>query len=402
MKIIFCEMRKSWLKSTTFIVLIVLTVLNFIRMNDLCRTKYSLTYGELGEAYFRIYETVCGELDEEKLAPLRTRAKELENEVMDKTYSTEYQPDKFYTGYVFGDFMLYNVDIAPEITYCATYPNASNKIVSNALERHKFYKSVGNDFETKKSAMIYNSYQDRIIPEYRATNWTGLFFQYEFSSLLCIVMLILGLSSSFSIEKESGMFQLITAAGRNNRTTVSKICSSAAYCAFLSVWFTACDLIFTNFLLGVKGIDMPLYSAQMFEKTPFMFSFIGAIILWAGIRFLVLLVLALIMLLISKIMPNTIIAMVASFGASLGLILLTSLSKSVWNPICALTPNAYITEFSVVNIFGEPVLTLFAALIALAAECVILGSVVFMSDRGEKRKTPLPQTPKMSEDETTA
>ncbi len=385
MKIIFYEMRKSWLKTATFFVLIILTALNFIRMNDLSRTRYSLTYGELGEAYFRIYETLCGKLTEEKLAPFRTRAKELENEVMDKTYSTEYQPDNFYTGYVFGDFMLHNVDIAPEITYCATYPNISNKIVAKAMESHTFYKSVENIFEMKRSAMIYNSYQDRSIPEYRATNWTGLFFEYEFSSLLCIVMLILGLSSSFSTEKESGMFQLITAAGRKSGTAASKICSSAAYCAFLSVWFTACDLIFTNILLGVKGIDMPLYSARMFEKTPFTFSFIGAVILWAGIRFLALFVLAMIILLISKITPNTITAMAASFGVSLILILLTSLYKSVRNPICALTPNAYITEFSVVNIFGEPVLTLFAALISLVVECVILGAVIFISDRVLRR-----------------
>lgn len=385
MKIIFYEMRKSWLKTATFIVLIILTVLNFIHINDLSRTKYSLTYGDLGKAYFRIYETVCGKIDEEKIAPFRARAKELENEVMDKTYSTEYQPDKFYTGYVFGDFMLFNVDIKPEITYCATYPNISNEIVAKAMESHTFYKNVENDFEIKKSAMIYNSYQDRSIPEYRATNWTKLFFRYDFSSLLCVVMLILGLSSSFSTEKESGMFQLITAAGQKSKTTASKICSSAVYCAFLSIWFTACDLIFLNDLLGVKGLDMPLYSAQMFEQTPFTFSFIGAIILWAGIRFLALFVLAMIMLLISKITPNTIISIVVNFGVSLALILLTSLSKSVCNPICALTPNAYITDFSVVNLFGEPVLTLFAALIALAAECVILGAAIFMSDRVLRR-----------------
>lgn len=380
MKIIFYEMRKSWLKTATLIVLIMFTILNFIRMNDFCRTEHSMTYAERGEWYYRLYNTVCGELTEEKLTTFRTRAKELENEVMDKVYSTEYQPDKFYTGYVFGDFALYNLDIGSEITYCATYPNKANKIIADAIDNYNFYISVGNDFETKKNAMIYNSYLDRSIPEYRATYWTGLFFQYEFSSLLCIVMLILGLSSSFSTEKESGMFQLITAAGRKSKTTVSKICSAATYCGFLSVWFTACDLIFSNMLLGVRGLDMPLYSATIFEKTPFTFSFFWAILLWAGIRFLALFTISMIILLISRIAPNTIIAMVANFGISLALILITSLSKSIWNPICALTPNAYITDFSVVNIFGVPVLSLFAALIALAAECVILGAVIFMSD----------------------
>ena len=381
MKIIFYEMRKSWLKTATFIVLIILTILNFIRMNDLSRTQYTMTYGERGGWYFQLYETVCGELAEEKIAPFRERANELKNDVLSMTYSTKYQPDKFYTGYEFGDFNLYCLDIGPEITYCATYPNMSNEIVANAAENYIFYQNVGNNFEGKKELLAYNLYQNRNIPEYRATNWTELFFQHEFSSLLCIVMLIFGLSSCFTSERESGMFQLITAAGKKRKTTVSKIISAAIYCAFLSVWFTACDLIFTNILLGVKGLDMPLYSTQIFEKTPFTFSFIGAILLWTGVRFLALFVLAMTMLLISKITPNTIISMAVNFGISLALILLTSLTKSIWNPICALTPNAYLTDFSVVNIFGEPVLTLFAALIALAAECVILGGFLFVSDR---------------------
>lgn len=385
MKIIFYEMRKSWLKPVTLFMMILLTVLNFVRLNDLSRTKYSLTYGDLGEAYFRIYENVCGKLDEEKISAFKSNAKELKDEVMDQVFSTEYQPDKYYTGYVWGDFMLHNVEIAPEITYCATYPNTSNKIVAKAIECYNFYKSVGNDFETKKNAMIYRSYQDRNIPEYRATNWTSLFFRYEFSSLLCIIMLILGLSSGFTTEKESGMFQLITAAGQERKTSASKIYSAAVYCAFLSAWFTVSDLVFTNILLGVKGLDMPLYSAQMFEKTPFAFSFLEAILLWTGVRFLALFALSMIMLLVSRIAPNTIISMAMNFGISLTLILLTSLSKSVFNPVCALTPNAFITDFSVVNIFGEPVLTLIAVLIALAAECILLGAVIFTSDRVLRR-----------------
>lgn len=385
MKIIFYEMRKSWLKTALFIVLIILTLLNFFRMNDFCRTEHSMTYADRGEWYYRLYETVCGDLTEEKLSPFRARANELKNEVMDRVYSTEYQPDKYYTGYVFGDFMLYNSDIAPEITYCVTYPNTSNEIVAKAIECYNFYKSVGNDFEAKKNAMIYNLYQDRSIPEYRATYWTSLFFRHEFSSLLCIVMLIWGLSSSFSTEKESGMFQLITAAGQKKKTAASKICSSAIFCVFLSIWFTSCDLLFSNILLGVRGLDMPLYSAQMFEKTPFAFSLFAGILLWAGVRFLALFAIALLILLISKITPNTIIAMAVSFGASLVLIALTSLSKSVWNPICALNPSVYISDFTVVNILGEPVLLLFAALIAITMECVVLIGSMFICDRVTRR-----------------
>lgn len=381
MKILFYEMRKSHLKTATLILLVIFTILNFIRMNDRCRTRLTMTYGEHGTYYFRLYDTICGELTEEKLTPFRERANELENEVMDMVFSTEYRPDEFYTGYVFGDFMLYNVDIGRAITYCSTYPNTSNAIAARAAESYDFYKSVGNTYEAKTNDLIFDLYRDRYIPEFRATYWTNLFFGHEFSSLLCVVMLIFGLAAGFTAEKESGMYQLIASTGSRTKTAAAKICSSAVYCAFLSVWFTGCDLLFTNALLGVRGLDMPLYSAGMFEKTPFNLCFIEAVFVVLGSRFLALFTISLMILLISKITPNTIISMVCGFGAVLALILLTAVSQSIWNPIGMLTPNAYLTEFSCVNLFGEPVLTLFAGLLALLVECVILGVTIVCSDK---------------------
>lgn len=130
---------------------------------------------------------------------------------------------------------------------------------------------------------------------------------------------------------------------------------------------------------------MPLYSAGMFEKTPFDFSFIGAVFVVLGTRFLALFTVSLMILLISKIAPNTIISMVCGFGAVLILILLTAVSQSIWNPIGMLTPNAYLTDFSCVNLFGEPVLMLFAALTTLLIECVVLGAIILCSAKNRVR-----------------
>lgn len=377
MKIIYHEMRKGWLKIITILVLVIFTALNCVCMNDSCRTDYLMTYGSNGDAYFKLYQTVCGELDEEKIAPFRYRAMELKNEVMDLAFSHEYQPDKYYTGYIFGDFNLYNNDIGPEITYCATYSNLSEAITAEAVACYSFYKSVGNDFEAEKNALIYHMYQDRHIDEYRATYWTKLFFQYDFSSLLCIIMLILGLSASFSTEKESGMLQLIISSGNINKTISAKIASSAIYCAFLSIYFTICDLILTHVFLGIDGLNMPVYSAQLFKNSPFTFNFGEAIFIWVGVRFLALFLLSLIMLLVSKIAHSTIVSICICFGISLLLMLLTAISDSIFNPICALIPNAYIAEFSVVNIFGKPVVALYAATIVLIIECIAVGIMLF-------------------------
>ncbi len=372
MKIVYYEMRKSWLKISTFIVLAILTVLNFIQADGTCSTYYNKTYGKRGEAYFSLYNTVCGEITEEKIAPFRERANWLNNEVSDMVFSSEYRPDLYYTGYIFGDFNLYNVDIAPEISYAATYSDISDKIAANAAECFHFYKSVGNDYEAEKYAMAYEMYQNRQIPEYRATNWTNLFFNHEFSSLLCVIMLILGLANSFTKERESGMFQIIISSGKSKSTTLAKIASAAVYCLFLSVYFTAVDLANANIILGVDGLDMPLYSTKIFQNTPFSFSFAGTILLWVAVKFFALFVVALTILFASKISPNTIVAIVLSFGTTLVLIFLTAVSKSILNPFNIIVPTALVEEFSVVNIFGQPVLTLWAAIILAAVECAVL------------------------------
>ncbi len=372
MKIVYYEMRKSWVKISTLIVLAILTVLNFIQADGTCGTYYNKTYGKRGKAYFALYNTVCGEISEEKIVPFRERANWLNNEVSDMVFSSEYRPDLYYTGYIFGDFNLYNVDIAPEISYCATYPNISNKIAANAAECFHFYKSVGNNYEAEKYAMAYKMYQNRQIPEYRATHWTNLFFNHDFSSLLCIIMLILGLANSFTNERESGMLQIIGSSGKTKSTTLAKIASAAVYCLFLSVYFTSVDLAAANITLGVDGLDMPLYSAKMFQNTPFSFSFSETFLLWIAVKFFALFVVALTILFASKISPNTIISIVLSFGFALVLIILTAVSKSILNPFNIIVPTELAEEFSVVNIFGQPVLTLWAAIIISVVECAVL------------------------------
>lgn len=385
MKIVYYEMRKSFLRISTLVILIIFSILNFIQADGVCSIYYGKTYGQRKESYFSLYNTVCGKITEDKIAPFRERAKELENEVSDMVFSTEYHPDLYYTGYIFGDFNLYNVDIAPEITYAATYPNISNKISQNAAECYNFYKSVGNKYEAEKYALAYGMYQHREIPEYRATNWTNLFFNNEFSSLLCIIMLIFGLSNSFTNERESGMYQLINSSGKLRATTLAKIASTAVLCLLLSVYFTACDLAAADVLLGVEGLDMPLYSAKIFQNSPFSFNFVAAIMMWILQRFLALFAISLIMLLGSKIAPNTLISIVINFGITLVMIILTVLSKSIVNPINVLNASAYIYEFSVINIFGQPVLTETVVMIIMIIECLIFGGIITIMANKSRR-----------------
>lgn len=382
MKIVYYEMRKSWLKISTIIFLLIFLGLNYFRLNDFCR-RYYKTYGNFQTPYFRLYETVCGEITEEKLNPFKIRAGELETEIMTQTYSTEYNPEKYiYTGYAHGDFSLYSLMISPEISYAATYANTSNQIAAKAAESYNFYKEMGNDYESRKNAMIYNLYSNRGISEYRVTNWANAYFSYDFSSLLCIVLLILGLSSSFTRERESGMNQLISAYGKTKSTVISKVVSSAIFCLILTIIFSVSDLIAVNHFLVIKNINMPLYSAELFEFTPFNLTFTESVFVCAGLRFLGLFTIALLVMAISKLTPNTIAATVSSFAAVLVLILLSLISDSLINPIGLLTPKNYLEKFSVVNLFGKPVLALYGAIICAGLLCFAFIAAVVL-----RRKT---------------
>ncbi len=382
MKIVYFEMRKSWLKVSTFIFLFIFLGLNFFRLNDFCRSYYK-TYGDFQEPYYRLYETVCGEITDEKLNPFKIRSGELEAEIMTQTYSTEYDPEKYiYTGYAHGDFSLYSLMISPEISYAATYANTSNKIAAKAAESYSFYKEMGNDYESRKNGMIYNLYSNRGISEYRATNWANAYFSYDFSSLLCIILLILGLSSSFTRERESGMEQLISAYGKTKSTVISKVISSIVFCLILTIAFTFSDLMAVDRFLVIKNINMPIYSAELFELTPFNITFAEAVLVCAGLRLLGLFAISLLVMMISKITPNTIAATVSAFAAVLFLIFLSLISDSFIDPIGLLTPKKYLEKFGVMNLFGRPVLLLYVAII-----CAVLLSLAFIAVIALRRKT---------------
>lgn len=372
MKILYYEMRKSWLRIPTFIVLAVFLALNIFRLNDYCRDYYS-TYGGFKEPYFRLYNTVCGELTNENLVLFKMRAKELENEIVTQTYSTNYDIEKYeYTGYAHGDFSLYSLIITPEISYCATYSNTSNKISEKAAESYHLFNKIGNTFEAQKNKLIYKQYANRHITEYRATNWANAYFSYDFSSLLCVVLLVFGLAAGFTKERESGMSQLITAYGKSKCTVFAKIGSALLFCLLLSVAFTVSDFVSVQAFLGVDGVDMPIYSAKLFELSPYKFSFAEGILLCGALRLLGLFAISLMISFISKVSPNTVAATVASFGMFVVLILLSLITNSVFDAVNLLTPKTYLLKFNVVNLLGFPVLELYAAVVAVSLLCAVL------------------------------
>lgn len=372
-------MRKSWFRAVVFAVLAVVTVLDFFRIfptDDYTqnrRRSYNAVFAEYG-----------GVPNEEKLREFAERAGEVEGALF--SGMQDVISDDYFTENAAQEDALLNYEVKPQIEYMITYPNISNKTALIAYENITLYKQSGRTYDAAENALIYKLYSGRSVPELHGNRWAARFFSHDFSSLACLIMLVLGLSGSFSTERESGMNTLIGAYGKKRKTVAAKVLSAALFCAFLTIWFTAFDLAAFNIFDKLDGIDMPLYSLSAFKYTPLDFSILQTILFWCVQRFLALFAVAAALYLISELSPNTVISAVAGFALCMLLVLLGGLWKSVFNPVSALVPDGFITEFKSYDVFGTPLLQPYAVLIVLAAESIVLCGSIVISEKAQRRQ----------------
>ena len=389
MKAIYWEMRKSLFRLPVLIVLIVFSLLDIFRISEV----YSI-FGRFSSentrvirtAYYDFYDELKGTVSNENIEILVQKDKELTSLIMSGEYSREYDP-KCFTGYEFGDFALFHFNIVPEVRYYLTYPNYSNEIVRKADENISFFKSKNADYQAKYNDLIRRMYSGRNISEYRLTEWAGFYFSYDFSSLLAMIILVFGLCSSFTAEKESGMTRIICSVGKIRDTTFSKVVAAAVYSSAITLWFSALDLTVMCISFGIDGLNMPVYSAEYFKDSPYSFSFITAIIVCGVLRFASLVVVSLTVLLISEISPNTIVSGIVSFAFIIVLILSAGYFPSVLNPVLALTQDSYIKTFDCINLFGNPVPQLYIAALTLLMMSIALTIIIVSISAKSMRKS---------------
>lgn len=378
MKIIFYEMRKSWLKGFVFIVLAVVTVLDFIRAFPFDSYIRSMYYN-----YNKVFEVYGGPPDNGKLRDFGKKADNVSGAMT--MGRTDIVSDDFFTENAAREDGLLNYTVKPQIEYVITYPNISNNVALKAYENYQLYDKIGRSYEKRENAMIYRIYSGRQVSELRGNQWAKRFFSHDFSSLACLIMLVLGLSGSFSTEKESGMKTIIGAYGKVKRTVASKMLSAMIFCALLTLWFTCADLLFYNIFDGFDGINLPLYSVQKFKYTPLNITILQGILLWTLQRFLSLLAMSAAVYLISELSPNTVIATVGGFLLCMVLVVLGGFQKNIFNPVSALTPDNFLVEFKAYNCFGFPVLQPIMLLIVLALESVFLSLILIMAEKAKRR-----------------
>lgn len=388
MRMIFCEMKKSWFRLPVLMILLLFLLLDFYKLSGVYKMTGFLSGSNavnIKDAYYTIgNEYLRGEITDEKIGYIRERYSELSEKISSGSFNREYD-EGCLTGYEYDDYTLYNFFIVPEMTYAVTYPNISNKITTEANENVQFFLSRNNEEEALKNRYISQLYSGREIKEYYLTGWTEMYFKYDFSSLLILVMIIVGLSPSFSMEQESGMYMLIKAGGRQKEIICAKLISGAVYIFLLTVIFTAFDLWAVGIFCETDGLSAPLYYSEFFKYSPFDFSIFSAVLLCAFVRFLAFLAVGGTAMLVSETVKNSAVSSCAMFGITAALIALSGLGDCIIDPVELLSPYKYLTEFRCVTVFGRPVLTIYCVIAVYVIICALIAALIVVIGIGKEK-----------------
>lgn len=357
------ELKKNYFKKSVIIILIVFTIANIWKCNDLKVNYDRFSHMNSVEIAYRdlVNERLSGIITADKIQFVMKEYEQLAYIVDNTDYSTEYDENR-YTGYVFGDYGLFRFYIIPDMEYAYLYSQHSADIVENAIENEKFYADISNIYQVKENILIQKLYQNRNIPSFYDTDGIQEFLSYDFSVLLSVMMIVLAVSSAFCMEKESGMYMILSTAATRKKLIKPKILAAIIYSLFIGTYFFVVDFIIFAVFWGIHGVFNPIYSLADFQYTPLNCSIFTFIAIRLLLRLVFMTVACLICLICSCVIKSSRLSFVCSLTITTVSIAMVDLFPSnIYNPAVLLNNNM-MNSFQTIAVDNIPILSYYAAI----------------------------------------
>lgn len=372
LRLFYFEIRKNYFRkfviiafSLFLIINVLLIYKNYINGNSESTgyfMPHSVSTEKSWEFYRSMHKKLDGALTVDKADFIIHENNRLKSIVSDGTYSKEYQPDS-YTGYLWGDYVMVNKYFYNPMKYISTYSINIDKIVKKAKDNIAFYEKYGNGYEKAKNEFIADHYSERKITVFYDSKPWELLFDYNFSDLLILLLMLLGLVPMFINEKETKMSSLILASknGKINMTII-KIMSAFAFVSFLVLVFSCENMLAFNFLYGLNGHAMPLYAMEGYQYSPLTCSILAFYFLIVLLKIIGFLSFGMFIFLLSSLLSRVIytymlssLLLIGGIYAS-GYMVSVELKKvllSFFSPFTLLKGNELYSELLDTNIFSK-------------------------------------------------
>lgn len=375
-KVIIFEFRKNFLKKSIFLAIILFTLINLIKINSIYNEESLLsnnTDPTWSKLYWDVYDEFSGPIAMDKIGKLMAIYEPLNSKTADRTASTRMDNPNTYTGNIYNDTYFFKWNFVDPMEYAYTYSNYAENVVIRAKENLVLFQSLDNQYEYKKNEEIVKLYSGRTVSNFSYLEMYKSLMDYDFSSILVILICIYVLINIYVFENETEMntFLLTTELG-GTKTVLAKIYASFIFVILISLWFWIIDFIAFAITFGsLEGGLSPVYAIENFVNSSVSINLWEYIIVSYLLKTIGTLVLAIFILLISLPFKNTLAPFVLStvliFTCIIYIQEISAESSRIFlkviNPFILIYNGELFRKTEFVELLGYPVISYLAALL---------------------------------------
>lgn len=284
-------------------------------------------------------------------------------------YSQEYQKNhqSYYTDYLESDveFLSYIVD---EFEVLYQYPQKIEAIQNqaNTMTAISIFQKEENSFEQKNINKSAKDYQAMVSTPLTYTSEKGIYEAVSFPLTSIFIMISMMVLASHMImeEKEKKLFSIIKLTKKGQYPTIfAKIIVLMSLVGVITFVMVVSQLFYSNITYGLGNLSRSLQSLASFSHCPFSLNIAQFIIIFMMIKWLSACLIGMIMLLITIMTKNKVIAFLSiTIIIVMEYILylfIPSLSPfyllKYINVISVLQTDMFFQIYRNINLFGEPI-----------------------------------------------
>lgn len=355
---LFCyEIKKNVLKLPLLFLLLGLAAVNLYKIRETVRYEGSEGYTIImkGEEspFQKMGSEFYGEINPELIAKIQAYSDKMGAIIASGNYDTENASDEFYTGYAYGDNNVIG-EIKEAVREAYMYPNSIAELKQRADKCIEFFDGK-NEYEVRKNELLKTMFNGRKINVYGGYEAVSLYFDYEFSSFVIMIIMIFVFSVAFSNEMLTGTDKIIKSSGRAGGIFWAKHFTMYAFAAVLTILFSLADILYFGRFYGLGFLDQPLYTIPDYRFEPYNITIIDAIALSCLFKTLALIFVGEIIMLISSFTKNLGAAMTICFAVIGAMIFANGYIPEFASPFTLFSAEKMLGEFKCLNVFGYPV-----------------------------------------------
>lgn len=371
------ELYKIINKKIVIVIVFVALLINGINCMNIVKRSNKTDIYRQSERVKQVYDKVEGQITVEKVNYIFREYERLESIVRSGDYSKEYDKNT-YTGYIEADYILF-MELYKDIVYVSQYAQNSEKIVAKAQEGIDVFAYKNNEYMAEYNRKLTDLYEKRVITNYYGnTNGWKKYFNYQFSNLIVVMLIIFLNAALFAGEREEKMSViLLTSRKGRTRTFIDKITAGILVSLFVATIIYLEDFVIFYFGFGLKGAMNPIYSLPEWELCPLNVSIAEFALIIYCFRMIGVIILTVVVMLASGIADNSLWASVMSVSFIIVAVIINNL-KLPCDFLYLMSSQINLMDCEIYRFFNIPVLKIEAVMVICIIAAIIMLLITYI------------------------